>query len=353
MTSPPTRGQSVQNKRELSLEDRLAVCEQVARLVKAQLPIAGELSKIANGMSGSSAELAKSVDSELAQGKQLSDILAGDASSESRVLAACITAGEASDCLDHALHCWSSMHLANQRATQRLRSAMVYPTALIFITVASLVYVIWSLIPEYRVTYALFDQDLPAWLSAIVWLRDRVGFVLLAIVLLASLIAALWTWRKQRNKTHSTSHGSAADLRLQALASEVAAMMLKAQVALNRTSHTSAAAAGGTEEEIENAFEKIRNQKPAHPLNRESSMLMSALHAGLIPVAEVAQELLHLASHFRESADIESARRARWLPMLVALCVGTVTILTYACLIYLPWIWLLQKIVSPEVSAGL
>ena len=62
---------------------------------------------------------------------------------------------------------------------------------------------------------------------------------------------------------------------------------------------------------------------------------------------ETSQHLSSLAHLQRHQADQISLRQARWLPMLVALVVGLLTIMTYVFLIYLPWLLLLKQIALP------
>jgi hypothetical protein len=131
------------------------------------------------------------------------------------------------------------------------------------------------------------------------------------------------------------------------------AMMLDAQKPLNEIASLAVAAAGGQPKDVELAFQAIQSQENATPLNRESSMLLSALHADIMEASEVVQNLKEVAEHYRNKADLYSTRKARWIPMYVALFVGAATVLTYLLLVYLPWIWLLRKIVDPQMLPGL
>lgn len=328
------------------LEERLAVCQQVAQLVEARLPISGELGSRTQSAPSRISALAQSVETQLAQGKSLAAALASDESRESRVLSACIVSGELSDRLDHALHCWTNMHFANRLAQRRLRSALVYPFLLVVVTAISLTYVIWALIPEYRETYALFDKSLPAWLHAIVWIREQLAPILLGLLLAGLLSGTYFYWRYRGKRKRNWPAESSQRLRLQALASEMAASMLNSQVALNQIAPLTTAVAGGDRENVDEAFSNIQSQQPAHPLNRESSMLLSAVHAGIMQKQEAVDNLSQLADHMRDSADTLSARKTRWIPMLTAVIVGLITLFVYVLLIYLPWIWLLTEIVA-------
>ena len=84
------------------------------------------------------------------------------------------------------------------------------------------------------------------------------------------------------------------------------------------------------------------------PLGRESSMLLALLHTGVMDRTEASQNLATLGQHLQQQADQIAQRQVRWLPMMIALVVGLLTILTYVFLIYLPWLLLLKQIVQPN-----
>ena len=101
----------------LQLSERLALCQQVARLARARLPISGELSKQMQS-SKKLRQSASALDEQLQSGKSLTQALVTDDSRDSRILAACIQAGEISGRLDRTLEAWTSMHMANSRSTR-------------------------------------------------------------------------------------------------------------------------------------------------------------------------------------------------------------------------------------------
>lgn len=334
------------------MQQRIAVCQQVAKLVRAKLPIAGKLGDFAADSSSDVRELAKQIDDGAAEGKSLANLLAPDDSVDSRTLRACIEAGERTNELDATLQSWSGMHIANNQSTKRLRSAMLYPAMLIVVTVVSLGLVIWKLVPQYRATYELFEYELPDWLAAIVWVREQFGpfAILLALLLLLPLI--VWFLRRRGLDSDGLPKEKSRRLRQQALGAELASILVGGQVPLNSVVLISTQATGAQSNDIDYAFERIQKRDTAVPHARESSMLLSTLHAGLITSEEAEENLLEVASHLRQSADLHSRSQARWLPMLVALTVGLLTIATYVFLIYLPWVWLLRKIVEPLPSSS-
>ena len=123
------------NKREISLEHRLAVCQQIARLANANLPISGTLKQALAKSSKPAQELGAKIDQDVESGKAWSAALLEDPSPETHILAACIEAGELSERLGDSLQSWAGMHIANANARSSFRSALLYPTLLILVTV--------------------------------------------------------------------------------------------------------------------------------------------------------------------------------------------------------------------------
>ena len=109
----------------------------------------------------------------------------------------------------------------------------------------------------------------------------------------------------------------------------------------------SVAATGADEKRSSTAFEKLQNRSMIEPLGRESTLLLALLHTGLMDRNEASRNLATLGQHLQQRADQVAQRQVRWLPMMIALVVGSLTILTYVFLIYLPWLLLLKQIIDP------
>jgi hypothetical protein len=219
---------------------------------------------------------------------------------------------------------------------------------LLLTTFASLGLVTWLLIPQYRVTYEMFNESLPRWLAAIVWVREHyVGF-LVVLMMAAMLPLAVFLLRRRRRLKSGLPAESATQYRLQSLAAEIAAIQLRHERPLSEVVSTVVQISGGSDKEIEAAFSRIQQRQPLQTASTETSLLLSSLHAGVLSVHETIENLLNISDHCQRTAQQSDSANARWIPMLVALSVGFVTIVTYVTLIYLPWIMLMQRIVTKQ-----
>jgi len=330
---------------QLQLSDRLALCEQVARLARARLPISGELSRSVR--TTRLRATAAQVDEQLQSGKSLAQTLASDDSRDSRILAACIQAGESSGRLDRALEAWTAMHLSNSQATQSLRAAMLYPLTLIVVALCSLGFVIWTLIPEYKTTYELFDRDMPLWLELLTQLHGYFWWLMGGLAILAVAPLVIWAIRRRRFDALGQPFDRAQRFQLQALATEISGLLLASQLPLMQVVKLSVAVTGASDSYAATAFDKLQIRGNIEPLGREVTLLLAAIHTGIMDRAQVVKLIGSLANFLRQRAKDHSQRQVRWLPMLVALVVGLLTILTYVFLIYLPWLLLLKQMISP------
>ena len=124
-------------------------------------------------------------------------------------------------------------------------------------------------------------------------------------------------------------------------------LLIANQTPLMQAVPLSVAATGSSEAHEASAFEKIQKRAIIEPLGRESTLLLASLFAGIMDGNEASEHLASLGTHLQQQADQDAQRQVRWLPMLIALVVGLLTISTYLLLIYLPWLLLLKQMISP------
>lgn len=332
------------------LQTTVEVCQLVARLVKAKLPLSSQLARIANDTHPATAALAEDVEQRLAAGQSLTNALAADNAPQSRILAACIEAGERSGRLDEALQDWFGMHLANWKSNRALRAALLYPSALILIALISFALAIWHLVPQYEANFALFHQELPSWLRWVGWCREHFLVTVLVMVCGACTPPLVWLWTRRGLDPAGLPREPTRRNRQQALAIQIARRLLDAQVPLKTTSELAVQVAGGGPTACQNAFSALQNQQVARPLTVETSLILASLHAGTLTSSEACDHLLELSDHYLDVAEMTAGRHARWIPMLVALTVGLLTVTVYVGLVYLPWIWLMRMVVDPATG---
>ncbi|MFO0942230.1 MAG: type II secretion system F family protein [Pirellulales bacterium] len=331
---------------KLTLDQQIAVCVQIAQIAGTKLPIEQQLAQLAELNGGKLSDSASIVQQRLLQGRSLSDSLKGTDSNQSRILAACVEAGQVSNRLDNALQHWTAMHIANAQSSKRLGAAMVYPSMLIAILLLSIGFTAWHLIPEIHATYQQFEMSLPQWLSLLVWTRQHF-FALMSLITIATILPlAGWFLRRFRKDSFGLPKLAAPRLRLQALATSLSQMQLAASRPISESLPRSMSAMGLSQELADSAFNNLQKQQALHPLPTETSLLLSSLYAGVIDQAKAVELLGRISTQLNFQADAMSLRESRWLPMMVSIVVCIVTVATYVLLVYLPWVELLLRIVQ-------
>lgn len=331
----------------LKLMQQLEICQHIAKLAHARLPVAGQLRKLAERSSSATSQAAQQVEAQLEAGAPLVKALVNDNSRNSRILAACIEAGEAANKLDVTLTAWTDMHIANARDSRMLRTSLLYPLLLISLTLWSLGWIVWKLVPEYRKTYEVFQLQLPGWLKTLSLARDHFWWLMFGLVVLIFAPLLMWAWRRRCFDKVGLPLEPSRRLRLQSLAAQLAGTMIERAQPLQKTIKLSMAATGVSTDLSNSAYEKVQQRHSLSSLSGETSMLLTSLHAGLIDLQTAVTNLRDLAVLLNQRADRIAQRHARWLPMLVAATVGLATILIYVLLIYMPWIEMLKQIGSP------
>lgn len=333
-----------------SVEQQIQLCQLVAKLVRAKLPLTEELLKLSQTTTGNSSTASSTLREALQRGESLEQSLTGGDSRDAQILAACIRAGQKANALPEILEAWAQMHIANTSTSKSLRNAMIYPLLLILVTCISIGFVFWNLIPEYQETFQLFRQTPPFWFEWIVWLRSQF-WSLLGVMLALLLLPLLVGWlRNRKSDARGIPRGAVRRLRQQSLATSCTAWMLAAKLPLNFVSEHFAKIMGLSDAESSATFSHICSNQIVPDLPSESQLMLAALHSDLVTPDDAAEHMRELARHLKHQADRTAVRRVRWLPMMVALAVGTIVISTYAMMIYLPWIYLLRSIVEPGSS---
>lgn len=326
--------------------ERLRLCQQIARLVRAKLPIAGQLRKL-ESLQGGPSNLATEVSQKLEDGQSLASALAGDNSHQSRILAGCIQAGEVANRLDAALNQWSAMQLANLRNQRSLWASLLYPAILVLIAIVAIFLLVDQLVPMYAVMYQQLDHEVPWWLAGVVWAHDHPW--ILALVLLSCILVpfAVIFGRRQGLDSSGLPRHPVRRKRLFALSTEIAQFLLEAKVPLQQTAQLTCQAAGVEERRAADAAAQIVSEAPNIPsMAPEASLILNELHSNLITNQEATENLQLTARVYEETAEQTANATIRRLPMLIAVSVGITIACAYAGLIYAPWVQLLTEIVD-------
>ena len=176
--------------RSLNLVDRLRLAQEIARLVRARLPLEKALSHLAANSQGSFSDSIAAINQKLQAGHPLADSLAQGDDAPTSMLRASVRLGETSGALDQALDQWATYHLTRQRLLRSLASALLYPLMLVVVALISILFSAWKLLPQYQQAFTQLAEVHPQWLSILQFVEQNFGFVASALTL--SVLIVLW-----------------------------------------------------------------------------------------------------------------------------------------------------------------
>lgn len=335
----------------LGIDQQIQLVREIARLVRARLPLEQTVAELAGKHRGNLGEAARLVDARLADGHSLKDSLAAGHSRSTRMLAAAIEIGQSANQLPPALESWTNYHIDSRRSRQRLNTTLVYPALLVVVMILSLVYTAWKLIPHYEQAYATLAQHRPAWLDSVRWIHQNLLLFTIAFLVAVTAIPLFWWLRGRSVDRRGVPRDPATRYYLHVHAARLAAIAVTSGHPLPEIFSSILRGCGGSATvttEQAPAEKRIQNADAYALLGRECMLTLASLDAGIIS-PEQCVTFLHTVSQETErraSAQVDSD--ARWLPMLVALCVGLGVTVAYVGLIYLPWVALFQELALPS-----
>ena len=190
--------------RERRIKDRdfIMFNQELMALVRAGYPVLRSIEVIANRVKNSYLrEVLGKVESDIRQGKSLSDSFAPFENRFSKIYTAALLAGEQSGNLPDTLSQYIQYAKVIARTKARIRSALIYPTLLLAFSMGLLGVLINFVLPNFAEFYKDFDAPLPILTE---WL---IGFAVFVRghwplwIALAAGVVLLFVWMKRKDKT--------------------------------------------------------------------------------------------------------------------------------------------------------
>lgn len=332
------------NPQKISLQQQITLCRHIAKLVQAKLPLLDHIAQFTDETRSDISQAGQRLHDKLAQGMSLTDSLIDDNSTDSRILKACLRVGQSCNCLDLALESWTALHISNHRFKKSLLTAMIYPVALVAISLISVGWTAWHLVPEIQSAYLQYNSQPPVWLRWIFVAREYFHWTSVVLVLAVTAPLAYWFHSRQRLDPFGVPENRSKRLRLQSLATQLAGWQIAADRPLSETLPLCLTAMGTSEDRSQTGFEDLRMHRPVAAMPIETTMVLASLHCGIIDQSQAVDHCQKISQRLSEQAELQDQQECRWLPIYVALVVGAVTLCSYCLLVYLPWIRLMTQV---------
>lgn len=328
----------------LTLAQRLHLAQEIARLVRARLPLEEALRSLAKDAPASLAQAIEVVTARLEQGHSLRQSLAPISTPDARMLAASLELGQLSGALDLAIEDWITFYTTQQRFTRRLASALIYPFLLICVAFASILFSAWHLLPRYQQAFIQLAETRPDWLDTLATIHEY--YWQLASIAIAGLLAIGWMgsrpWRGV-DRQGIPRNRAMRQLYFSQIARLGVLGIRSGQPVVNWLPWL---LEGVGQREVPSDSLGVSTAW-SHRLGNETCAVLHALMCGQIS-AKSAESLLHtIAQNAAEQGELAVERDVQWLPMLISICVGLTSVITYVGLIYFPWVALFYQIAIP------
>lgn len=161
-------------KRKVKARDLAVFCKQFKSILHAGIGVVPALEMLSNQTSNKTLrESIKNVKDNVQKGETLSSAMKKEGTKVfPGILINMIEAGEASGSLEVALDRMSVQFDKDTKLKGMVKSAMMYPIVLIFVTIIILVIMLTSVLPSFADTFASMGSELPAYTRFVMGLSD-------------------------------------------------------------------------------------------------------------------------------------------------------------------------------------
>ena len=190
-------------RRKVRQKSLMIFARQLAVLIDAGLPILKSLHVLKEQeKSKALREVIVNLSDAVEGGSTFSEALSRHPKVFSKLFINMVRAGEAGGVLDEVLNRLAEFMEKSHRLRARIKSAMVYPTLVLFFAVGIVSFLVTIVVPKFSEIFLDMEIDLPAMTSMLIQVSDfskqRWYFIVLAFALLVILFK--WAYRSQQGK---------------------------------------------------------------------------------------------------------------------------------------------------------
>lgn len=336
------------NGGSISLDDLVALNEEMAALVRAGVPLDAGMADLGYDLPGKLGGLASQIGERLNRGESLPQILADDSRALPTVWRAVVESGLRSGDLPAALESMATTgrNIADMR--RAVMMSLIYPLIVVLVAYASFVFLTTYVSPTILGSFHdLTDQEQP-FLSWLVWLGAHSGWWAVWLPLVGVICLGVWWFRSSRAQTISNSTimrwpASLALLRYCRLATfaEVLALLVRQNVPLHDGLELASQACGdrGLREAGALVAASLRR---GESLSKNDAGLSAfpPLLGWLITYGGQAESLSKMLREMAERYRNQAKHTANWsavyLPIIITVVVGGTVTLLQAFAVFVP-----------------
>lgn len=175
--------------------DLTLMTRQMAALLRAGVPLLQSLDMLSRSLTSSAlVNVIRQVHNDVASGTALHEALAKHPAHFTGLYSSMVQAGESAGILDTMMERLAHTLEKNQALRSRVRSALLYPTAVMGVAIAIVVLILVWVVPVFEEVFKSFGADLPWPTQMVVALSN--GLSASGPLLALSLLLGLWLWQR-------------------------------------------------------------------------------------------------------------------------------------------------------------
>ena len=344
----------------ISLDDLIALNDEIAAIVRAGVPLDQGLLGLANDVPGRLGQIAAELGERTSRGESLSQAIAAERGHFPRLYAAVVEAGIKTGRVTVVLEKLAVTARRMVELRNMAGSALLYPLIVFFLAYLLWIgFVLW-VAPVAAPAYESFDINAAAWIEKAASAGPTIRYWGPAVPLIILAVFASWWLLSGRALILQSGHagrwlswipGARRLLRLwqAAMFADVLSLLVEAEAPLDE-SITLAAEASGSRllgDEAQRLAARLR-QGASLDECLAAAPDFPPLLCWLVQTGErqgaLAAALRHAADTYRARARERSEAAQLFLPMLLTVGVGGGTALAYGLLLFWPWTSLLKSI---------
>ncbi|MGB8953344.1 MAG: type II secretion system F family protein [Candidatus Aminicenantales bacterium] len=196
------RAFSFLSERKIRDRDFIMFNQEFIALVKSGYPVLKSLEIISGRIKHPALkEILMKVEKDIRQGKSLSEAFAPYETKLSKIYTASLMAGEQSGNLPGTLGRFIQYARVISQAKSRIKSALIYPTLLLFFSFSLLIILINFILPRFVDFYANYEAQMPLITTGLITLATFVRSHLIFIAALIFALFCLYFWMKKKERT--------------------------------------------------------------------------------------------------------------------------------------------------------
>jgi type IV pilus assembly protein PilC len=175
--------------------DLSLMTRQLAALLRAGVPLLQSLDMLSRSLTSVAlVDIVQQVHNDVASGTALHEALARHPAHFTGLYSSMVQAGESAGILDTMMERLAHTLEKNEALRSRVRSALMYPAAVMGVAIAVLVLILVFVVPVFEDVFKSFGAELPWATQMVVALSD--GLSALGPVAFLGLVLCLWLWQR-------------------------------------------------------------------------------------------------------------------------------------------------------------